>query len=215
MKKSRVKNVQALISEHVKQHISMYTFVSVLLLIGVIFGAIVVNSLHVEQKQDLLFYVDQFLSQINDNQSGGEGVFFDAYTSHLKYMIFIWVLGISMVGLPLIFILVFLKGVLIGFTVGFFVNQLGLKGFYLAIVSILPQNLIIVPLLIVISSIAISFSIKLIKQLFGKHKYSKMKVGLLPYTGVFVMIACVILLPTVVEVYLSPILMERILSFYQ
>ena len=46
-------------------------------------------------------------------------MFRESYFSQLKYIGFIWILGISIIGLPLIFILLFAKGVVVGFTVGF------------------------------------------------------------------------------------------------
>ena len=46
-------------------------------------------------------------------------MFRESYFSQLKYIGFIWILGISIIGLPLIFILLFVKGVVVGFTVGF------------------------------------------------------------------------------------------------
>ncbi|WP_279401536.1 stage II sporulation protein M [Piscibacillus salipiscarius] len=56
-------------------------------------------------------------------------------------------------------VLLFLKGIVIGFTVGFLVNQLSWKGFLLSITSVAPQNLLIVPayLLIVASSMIFVF----------------------------------------------------------
>lgn len=46
---------------HVKDHLSLYIFVSVLFFMGVIFGAIIVNSMTISQKEDLYYYLSQFL----------------------------------------------------------------------------------------------------------------------------------------------------------
>lgn len=48
---------------HLREHASLYVFVIVLFLMGVIFGAIVVNSLSFSQKQDLYYYLTQFLDK--------------------------------------------------------------------------------------------------------------------------------------------------------
>ena len=66
---------------------------------------------------------------------------------HLKWIGLIWILGLSVIGLPGILILDFLKGVLIGFTVGYLVGQYSWKGLLFALVSIAPQNLFIIPVL--------------------------------------------------------------------
>ena len=76
-----------------------------------------------------------------------------------------WILGISIIGLPVIFIMVFLKGIVVGFTVGFLVNQMGINGFFLSFVSVLPQNILLIPAYLIMGTCAIAFSMRLIRQL--------------------------------------------------
>ena len=56
-----------------------------------------------------------------------------------------------------ILILLFIKGMVVGFTVGFLVSQMGWQGFMLAFVSILPQNLIIIPVFIIMAALSVIF----------------------------------------------------------
>ena len=72
-------------------------------------------------------------------------MFSKVFFHNIKYMGVIWILGISIIGLPVMLILLFLKGMVIGFTVGFLVNQMGWSGFLLSFVSVLPQNIFIIP----------------------------------------------------------------------
>ena len=62
---------------------------------------------------------------------------------------------ISIIGLPIILNLLFMKGMVVGFTVGFLVNQMGWNGFILSFVSVLPQNFIIIPIFIVTVTLAV------------------------------------------------------------
>lgn len=57
------KNWQDLVMSHIQENSSLYIFNAVLLLMGVIFGAILVNSLQINQKQDLSFYLQRFLDK--------------------------------------------------------------------------------------------------------------------------------------------------------
>ncbi len=95
---------------HIQENSSLYIFNAVLLLMGVIFGAILVNSLQINQKQDLSFYLQRFFGQVSKGEFAIAGEMFrESYFSQLKYIGFIWILGISIIGLPLIFILLFVK----------------------------------------------------------------------------------------------------------
>ena len=112
-------NWQDRVMSHIQENSSLYIFNAVLLLMGVIFGAILVNSLQINQNKIYHFIYNVF-GQVSKGEFAIAGEMFrESYFSQLKYIGFIWILGISIIGLPLIFILLFVKGVVVGFTVGF------------------------------------------------------------------------------------------------
>ncbi|MFX3623880.1 MAG: stage II sporulation protein M [Ectobacillus sp.] len=207
------KSWQDRVAYHIQEQSSLYLFVSVLLLMGVIFGAVLVNSLQASQKQDLYFYLSRFFGQVSQGKFASPGEMFqESYLSHLKYIGFIWLLGISVIGLPLIFILLFLKGAVVGFTVGFLVNQLGWHGFLLSFAAVLPQNLIIIPAFLVMTTAAVGFSLKMIRHQFVRRIHEPVLPLLLNYTGCFITIGIVLALASGIEAYISPALMENIVE---
>ena len=159
---------------HFRENSSVFIFVIVLFLMGVIFGAIVVNSMSFTQKEDLFYYLSQFFGQMsNGKESNANTIFFQSILHNSKYIGLMWLLGISIVGLPVILILLFIKGMVVGFTVGFLVNQMGWKGFLLSFVSILPQNIIIIPVFIIMAVITMYiFHPNDPKAVYEKNKYA-------------------------------------------
>src|SRR5699024_7462530 len=156
---------KALTFEHIKEHMTIYVFMVILFLTGIIFGAIIVNSMNFVQKQDLFFYVDRFFGQIIDHRAiAQQEIFKSSLFYHMKYLLLLFILGLSVVG-----ILLFFKGLVVGFSVGFIVSQLGIKGLLLAALSIAPQNLIIIPIYIVAGSLAMIFSLTLLSKLFSRR----------------------------------------------
>ncbi|MED4959249.1 stage II sporulation protein M, partial [Paenibacillus macerans] len=102
-----------------KDQTPLYVFVAVLFLMGVVFGALMVNALTLEQQQDLSRYFGDFFLSINEGGTEFQLMsYWEVAVLHLKWLGLIWLLGLSVIGLPGILILDFLKGVLIGFTVG-------------------------------------------------------------------------------------------------
>ncbi|MFC9444886.1 stage II sporulation protein M [Bacillus cereus] len=198
---------------HIQENSSLYIFNAVLLLMGVIFGAILVNSLQINQKQDLSFYLQRFFGQVSKGEFAIAGEMFrESYISQLKYIGFIWILGISIIGLPLIFILLFVKGVVVGFTVGFLVSQHGWNGLLLAFVSVLPQNLIIIPVFLIMTTIAASFSLRMIRHQFIRKITEPLLPLLIRYTCFFLVIGVVLALASSVEAYASPVLMKEVVE---
>jgi len=209
----RKQGIKTLFIEHIKEHSSTYLFVFVLFVMGVIFGAIIVNSMNTTQKEDLYYYLSLFFGQVSEgNLASSSEMFQQSFFHNLKYLGLMWVLGISIIGLPVILIMLFLKGMVIGFTVGFLVNQMGWNGFLLSFVSVLPQNLLLIPSFIIISATAIVFSLKLIKQLFMKRlKESPMRL-FARYAIIFIIIMVLTAVAAIFEAYASPILMKGIIK---
>jgi stage II sporulation protein M len=130
----------------------------------------------------------------------------------MKFIGLMWLLGVSIIGLPVILILLFMKGMVVGFTVGFLVNQMGWNGFILAFVSILPQNFIIIPAFIVTASVAVMFSLKMIQRQFLK-KYGQPFLPLFKnYVGTFILAIVCIAAAAAVEAYLSPVFMKSVIN---
>ena len=66
MKKQSI--VQNAVIKHITEHSSLYVFITVLFLMGVIFGAVLVNSLSFSQKEDLFYYLSQFFGQVSQGE---------------------------------------------------------------------------------------------------------------------------------------------------
>ncbi|WP_077615195.1 stage II sporulation protein M [Caenibacillus caldisaponilyticus] len=198
---------------HVRDNLSIYTFTIVLFLMGIVFGAIIVNSLPIEAKNDLYHYLQRFFGEMAEGRLASSGVLFNESFSHnLRYLGFIWLLGLSIIGLPVIFILLFLKGIVVGFTVGFLVNQMGLHGFWIALASVLPQNLLIIPAFIAVSTASVAFSLKMIRQLLMRTR----KTPLIPQFAAYAMLlaatSLLLVAASMIEAYVSPALMKSIIG---
>src|SRR5699024_7580232 len=140
---------------YVREHAAVYLFMLILFITGIIFGAIIGNSMNVTQKLDLIFYLEQFFGKISgEHPIHTLDILKSSSMYHIKYLLLLFILGLSVIGLPVLWILLFLKGIVVGFSVGFIVNQLGMKGLLIAALSIAPQNLVIIPIYIVSGSIA-------------------------------------------------------------
>ncbi|RYM05079.1 stage II sporulation protein M [Sporolactobacillus sp. THM7-7] len=205
--------VKHLIFHHVKEHLSLYTFVTGLCLMGVVFGAIIVNSLPYESKNDLLNYLKQFFSELAAGEIAGSPILFkESLFRDLQYLGLIWLLGLSVIGLPIIFLLLFLKGMVLGFTVGFLISQMGLRGFLTVLVSVFPQNLLVIPLYLFITVASVAFSLKMIRQLLMKTRHHPILPQFVNYGLSFAGAALLLVVVSAYEAYISPVLIRLFIS---
>lgn len=202
-----------LVWEHIKNHSTIYLFMIILFLTGIIFGAVVVNSMDFIQKQDLFFYLERFFVQITEGVSiEKQDIFWQSFVYHAKYLILIFVLGLSVIGLPLVWVLLFVKGMVVGFSVGFMVNQLGLKGLLLSSLSIAPQNIIIIPVYIAAGTLSMIFSLGLLNKLFSRRNNQQILQPFLRYCLIFVLLLVFSLIAAFMEAYIANRVMEELIK---
>lgn len=196
-----------------QDYMPLTIFVSVLFIMGVIFGALLVNALSLEQKKEMFQYLGSFLNSVDHGEPFDSAASFkQVFGMHLKWVLLIWILGLSVIGLPVILILDFLKGVLVGFTIGFLVSQWSWKGMLFALVTVAPQNLIIIPSLVLSSVLAIVFSIFMIRNRLIEKKGS-MSSMLMQYSIGILGFATLLLGASLFEAFISPLLMKWITPY--
>ena len=204
------------ITNHFKEHATIYVFMLILFLTGVIFGAIIVNSMNFNQKQDIFFYLERYISQIiAEELIGNQTILMDSFLLHIKSLLLLFLLGLTVIGLPLVWILIFMKGLAIGFSVGFIVNQLGIKGLILASLSIAPQNLLIIPIYIIAGSLSMIFSLTLIGILFNRRVSPPIIQSFRKYILMFSILLSISFLAALLEAFIAHEAMQSFIkSFY-
>ncbi|MDN5344890.1 MAG: stage sporulation protein, partial [Clostridia bacterium] len=107
---------------------------------------------------------------------------------------------------------VFLKGFILGFTVGFLVQQKALQGIAFSLLAILPPNLIQIPALFMAAMLGISFSISLIQG----HKMDG--IGVMPrfvaYSFFMLLVMVLLIGGGLLEAYLSPLFGRIVLNYF-
>ncbi|KOP63903.1 stage II sporulation protein M [Bacillus sp. FJAT-18019] len=192
-----------------KDQTMLYVFVGVLFLVGVLFGALMVNALSLEQQQDMARYLNHFFVNVQDSgETTGSSSYWSIAALHLKWIGLIWILGLSVIGLPGILILDFLKGVLIGFTVGYLIGQYSWKGLLFALVSIAPQNLFVIPVLMMCSVAAITFSLYIIRDRFIMNRGSSMTKPFASYAMLTFIMVLLTLGVASFETWVTPVMMR-------
>ncbi|MGD8189114.1 stage II sporulation protein M [Brevibacillus ginsengisoli] len=199
------------IQSSLKENQSLYVFTIVLFAMGVIFGAIIVNSLTLSQKQDLFGFLQYFFKNMSQNGIPDPNEHFgQAMGYYLKTVGIMWLFGLSIIGVPIILLMLFLKGIVIGFTVGFLVNQFQWQGMTFSLAGVLPQNMLIVPAFILIGVAGISFSLRLIRTRLLSHR-DEIWPHFIRYSLLIVSMVAVLTVAALFESYVSPTIMKYVI----
>ena len=103
--------------------------ISIVFLIGLVFGSIYITILDTKEKTTILNEVNNyFLSCDNLTFSDKIEVFKNSLISNLLYFISMWLLGICVIGIPIIIVMLFFKSFILGFSVSSIFAKYGFKG---------------------------------------------------------------------------------------
>ena len=82
---------------------------------------------------------------------------------NLKWLLCIVVFGYTVIGLPLVFVLNILKGILMGFTLASFVDQYAWKGVLYGCVTLLPPAIFVVPAILIVSVASVNMASRFLR----------------------------------------------------
>ena len=205
------KKLRNSIGEHIANNRNGYLFLLMAFILGVSAGAFTVNGLSTMQRDELSNYFQGFLQLLNNQNLESSELFSTALLENLKLIGLLWILGVTIIGIPFIFIILGVKGFIIGFSSGFIINALSLKGVLFTIFALLPKEIIIVPCLIAIGVNGINFSMRIAKNR-SAHENLKdsLKTSFISYCFVTAFYSCIIIAGLIIDAYLTPVLIRII-----
>ena len=134
------------------------------IVLGVLFPAIITN----DNKELINQSISSFITGIKDGKTNYISGFISSITNNILVFFCIWILGISIIGIPIILFILFFKGFLVGFSFSSILITYGPSGILKAIVYTLP-NIINALAAFLLCYYAISFSIMIYRSIFKKE----------------------------------------------
>lgn len=201
------------IYKNIKDNFILYFLLVLILMVGISAGAITINALGKEQSQNLISFLDSFLKVLSQEKIDSFTLLKHSLINNLQTIILIWILGITVIGLPLIIFIVALRGFIVGFSVGFLINELGFKGFVFSILTILPQNIFVIPGVIALSTLSINFALKIITNKTRPGAKFSFLSELTKYSISASFFSLVIIMGSFVEAYVTPLFMKILLGY--
>jgi stage II sporulation protein M len=197
------------IKQHLQENSLQYMLVLGVFLFGLILGFLNVRGLDNEVQKYLVSMLDNYLRGEIQGQLYGRNILVTAFTKQAETLLSIWLLGLTVIGLPLIMVVIFLRAFSLGFTLGFLFQQKGGAGVLLSLVSVAPQNLLYIPCLIISGVVAMNFSVHIVKS--RSTGANNLGMALLAYSIVMLLLLLTFGLGAFIEAYLSPWLLGWLL----
>lgn len=201
------------IGKNINENIGIYFTVTLFFAIGIAAGAFTVKTLNSADKQDMVIYLNRFFQVINSENVQRSSVLFQSIKNNFQTVFFIWILSITIVGVPGTLLITSFKGFIVGFAVSFLINGFGLKGFILTLIAVLPQNILYIPCLLIISAVSLNFSIQLFRKKVNRKLSNYTGENIFSYTYTVLLFFAVMCIGSLIEAYISPLILKSISAY--
>jgi len=200
-------NVKRAKNSIIKQK-NIYIFLIGLIVVGLIAGILFWFAIGNEDKLLVTNDLTSFFTSIKDGNSINYfSSLLNSIITNLLYVVLIWLLGISIIGLPIILFMLAIKSFIVGFSISSIVAIYGFKGILGAVVYTFPHQFIFLLLLVLLGFYAISFCIKLFKYLFLKQVIN-FKDGMRRYLKILILSCLIAVVISLFETFISTYLIK-------
>lgn len=201
------------ISKNIKENQGVYFAVTLFFAIGIAAGAFTVRAFSQEQKQELVIYLNRFFQSINGEKVQNGKVFYQAMKNNFQTVFLIWLMGVTIIGVPFTLFITSFRGFIIGFTIAFLIQGLGWKGFLFILAAVFPQNIIYIPCLLIISAISLCYSMQAFKGKINKIQSGNIRNNITSYTTSILFFLIIMSIGCFIEAYISPYILKMLSSF--
>lgn len=181
----------------------LYRIIITLMIFGIISGILFIFFISKESKTKALVSIKNFFDLMNTSTGINYGKsLLNTLVNNIGYVLLIWLLGISIIGLPITIILAFMKSFIVGFSISSIISCYKAKGILGAFLYVFPHQIIILFIYLLLSFYSISFSIKLFKSLFLKQTIN-FRVVMQKYIKILLISLIGIIIVSLYEVFIS------------
>lgn len=190
------------------------TFVLFIILLGIISGAIFLVVLKEVDRSLVIEKINTFFNSINTNNISNTKAATDAFIENLIFIVIIWVLGMSIIGIVINIFLIYLKSFMIGFSISSFFLTFKYKGLLAAFIYVFPTSIINILVYLLLGVYSIIFTINLWKIIFIKDRELNMKRFIKKYFLVFAICLVLIIISSLTEGFLVPSLLKLVIKLF-
>lgn len=210
-RKQRKNRISNIILEFIQTNSKTCLILLIIFFIGVLLGVIFVNNCKETQENQIKSYIQNFVDGIRENyQISSTKLLWNAIMKNFITALVLWFLGLTLIGVPLIYLFIGYKGYCIGFTAASIIATLGgAKGTLCIASTMLLQNIIYIPIIIALAT----SSVKLYKKIMEDRRRENIKTQILKHTIFSVFMLVILILNSFIEAYISGGISSMLLKY--
>lgn len=199
-----------IIISHIQNNLREYTIASIIFLIGILLGIVFVNNLSDVQTSEISTYLENSINSLKENNVNQTLVLKESISGNILLVILLWLLGSTVIGLLLVYLIVCFKGFSFGYTISSILYALGTgKGIIFFLSTMLLKNIIAIPCTI---ALAVS-GMKLYKSIMEDKRRENIKIEVIRHTLFSIFILLLLIISSFIDAYISQNILKYCLKY--
>lgn len=190
------------------------TFIMFIIILGIISGSLFLVVLKDTDHNLVIEKINTFFTNINTNNINNIEAFKNAFIENIIFVILVWILGMSIIGIIINIFMIYLKGFIIGFSLSSFFLVYKYKGLLAALIYVFPTSIINILVCLLLGVYSVLFTINLWKIIFLKEKNYNMKKFIKKYFLVLIICIILIIISSLTEGFLVPSLLKLVIKLF-
>lgn len=208
--RKRKNQILTIIKENVLNNAKSYFIVVIIFVVGIFFGVMFINRL--EDKSEIENYINTY---IDETKLIKKGNYFQELKNDIKENIllvfFLWFAGTTIIGIPIVFGIIIFRGFCLGYTIASCIYVMGkTKGLIFILMTLLLQNLIFIPAIMILGV----SSIKLYKSIIKDRRKENIKISIIKHSIISLIILTILIICSIVKIELSYRLTVSMIKYF-
>jgi len=189
-------------------------FVFFVIVLGIISGTIFLLAINSSDKELVTNQIVNFINNVNENNINNFNAFKNSLIENTIFILIIWILGMSVIGIIFNIFIMYLKGFVVGFTLSSFFLIYQYKGLLLGGIYLIPTMIINVIVILIVGVYSIILTTYLWKIIFMKDRGNNIKNFLKKYFIILVICLVLVIISSLCEGYLVPALIKLVIKVF-
>lgn len=205
----KLKKVKTKVTNKLEEQKKIYIFLIIVMTIGLLLGIIYAVILNKSDHVLVTNSLDSFFTSIKNNDIDYKSALINSLIGNISFVTFIFLLGISIIGIPIIIFSLASTSFIFGFSLSSIIYTYHFNGILKAITYLFPHQLITLLMSLFLGFYALYFGIKLFKYLFRGIDIN-LRSSMKRYLQVYITVLLIFIGCSFIEVFLSPALIKLV-----
>ena len=208
-KKLKIPNI---ITSHVKSNFREYAISMLIFIVGIFLGVMYINNTKDTQKEEITQYINSYVNQAKENKEILTGnLLKNSIKNNIILALLLWFAGTTLIGIPIVFGIIFFRGFCLGYTISACIYTMGLgKGLAFIIISIFLQNIIFIPAIL---ALGVS-GIKLYKSIMQDKRKENIKLEICRHTVFSMIMLTALVVSAIIKINISGEMIENLIKYF-